>query len=75
MAAQTATGFVLADDSSRALVEAVTRTVTAFRDHAMWTALMRAGMRQDCSWTRSAQTYVDVYERALLKTAQGSRLY
>ena len=64
-AAKTATGFVFEEHSARALVEAVRRTLTAFRDHAVWTALMQTGMRQDFSWGRSARAYVGVYERAI----------
>lgn len=72
-AQQTATGFVFEEHSTRALVEAVTRAVTAFRDHALWTGLMRAGMRQDFSWNRSAREYVHAYERALAKTPEHIR--
>ncbi|MBI4341843.1 MAG: glycogen synthase GlgA [Candidatus Omnitrophica bacterium] len=64
-ASKTATGFVFEEHSSRALLEAVKRTVTAFNDHPLWTLLMQTGMRQDFSWGRSARAYADVYERAL----------
>ena len=67
LAAQTATGFVFEAYTARALVEAVTRALAAFHDHNLWTRVMRAGMRTDCSWNRSAQAYVDVYERAVIK--------
>ena len=77
-AANTATGFVFEEHSASALVEAVKRAVTAFRDHALWSRLMQVGMRQDFSWTRSARAYVQVYERALAaakhQSAVGSRL-
>ena len=64
-AAGTATGFTVEEHSARALVEAVSRAVAAFSDHALWSSLMRAGMRQDFSWDRSARAYVEVYERAI----------
>ena len=66
-AAKTATGFVIAEHSARALANAVKRALAAFGDHALWTRLMQTGMRQDSSWSRSARTYVQLYERALAK--------
>ena len=60
-----ATGFVMQEHAAQALVEAVRRAVNAFGDHRRWRALMRAGMRQDASWGRSARAYVDVYRQAL----------
>ena len=62
---QTETGFVFERYTASALVEAVQRAVSAFRDQPLWTRLMRTGMRQDVSWDRSARAYVAVYERAL----------
>ena len=74
LAEKSATGFVFEEHSARHLVDAVKRAMTAFGDHALWTTLMQAGMRQDFSWTRSASDYVQLYERARAKTAQGSRV-
>jgi len=72
--AGTATGFVFEDYSAEALLHAVTRAVAAFRDHELWQRLIRIGMQQDFSWSRSAREYVRVYERALSKRlARGSR--
>ena len=65
-----ATGFVFEEHSARALLEAVRRAATAFRDHALWLQLMRVGMQQDVSWTRSAAAYVNIYERACGRAAQ-----
>lgn len=65
-----ATGFVFDEYSAGALGEAVSRAVCAFRDYALWSRVMDAGMRQDFSWDRSAREYVKVYERALAKMGQ-----
>lgn len=73
VAAKTATGFVIAEHSARALVETVRRVIAAFRDHALWNRLVEAGMRQDFSWSRSALAYVQVYERALRQTGSRAR--
>jgi len=67
MASRAATGFVFDEHSASALVQAVKRAVTAFRDQALWKALMQQGMRHDVSWDRSARAYAQVYERALAK--------
>ena len=66
-----ATGFAFEEASPRALAEAVRRAAAAFGQPARWTALMKAGMRQDFSWARSAQAYVQVYQRAI-SAARGS---
>ncbi len=65
LADRRATGFVIGQHSAAALAEAVKRAVTAYRDRGVWTDLIRIDMEQDCSWGRSAQEYVRVYERAL----------
>ena len=64
VSAGTATGFVFDQHTAAALLEAVQRAVAAYQDRALWARLQQAGMRQDCSWGRSAQAYVAVYERA-----------
>ena len=63
--AGTATGFVFEPYTARALLEAVARAATAFRDHALWTQLIRTGMGRDCSWTRAAAAYAHLYEELL----------
>jgi starch synthase len=67
---RSATGFVFEDYTPEALVQAVTRALTAFRDRGLWTQLMQTGMQRDFSWERSAREYVKVYERALTKRTQ-----
>ena len=59
------TGFVFADYTPPALLEALNRACTIFGDAGKWRALQAAGMRQDFSWDRSAREYVKIYERAL----------
>ena len=58
------TGFVFAEYSARALVEALRRALGAFEDRPRWARIQRAGMGQDFSWERSAAQYEDVYARA-----------
>jgi len=58
------TGFSFEPYRSAAMLEALTRAATAYRDPARWRDLMLRGMRQDHSWRRSARSYVKVYEQA-----------
>jgi starch synthase len=63
-----ATGFVFTDYTPAALVHALGRALTTFRDRRKWRALQLAGMRQDFSWDRSAAEYVKIYRRAIERT-------
>jgi starch synthase len=62
---QTATGFVMADVSETALLEAIDRALILYAERDLWKKVMRTAMKQDHSWTRSAQDYAAVYARAL----------
>ena len=66
---QKATGFVFDDYSAGALMLALMRALTLYKDQKKWRALQAAGMRQDFSWDRSAAEYVKIYERLLASRA------
>jgi starch synthase len=60
----TATGFVFQDYSADALREAGLRALDVWsRNHDQWNAIVRNGMRQDWSWSRSAASYVGLYRK------------
>jgi starch synthase len=61
------TGFVFHEYSPAALLEVLARALALFTDAKEWRALQVAGMQQDFSWDRSAQEYVKIYERAIVK--------
>jgi starch synthase len=61
------TGFKFSDYSPAALMEAVRRALTAFRDRTGWEELMVRGMAADFSWDRSARTYLQLYEDLVRK--------
>src|SRR6185295_17591543 len=63
----TPTGFVFHEYSPAALLEGLARALALFPDTLRWRALQVAGMQQDFSWDRSAQEYVKIYERAIMK--------
>jgi len=58
-------GFAFRDYKPAALYEAMERAVSLFTDPARWSALVQRAMRQDWSWSRSAQEYEVLYARAL----------
>ena len=59
------TGFVFQEASPEALSEAVRAAVAAFANTAAWRQLMRSGMAQDFSWTRSAAQYIELYQQVV----------
>jgi starch synthase len=58
-------GFVFREYSSQALLEALQRALTAYKNRRKWRVFQRAGMNEDHSWDRSAGEYVKIYERAI----------
>ncbi|MCZ7644279.1 MAG: glycogen synthase GlgA [Planctomycetota bacterium] len=66
----TATGFAFQEFTPQGLLGAVDRALALRQgDPAAWTRLQRTGMGQDWSWPRSAERYVELYERAKRKAA------
>ncbi|MBI3938035.1 MAG: glycogen synthase GlgA [Betaproteobacteria bacterium] len=57
-----ATGFVFHELAGAALLAAIGRAVSAWRDRSVWRALQKNGMAQDFSWERSARQYCALYE-------------
>jgi len=60
----TGTGFKFAGYDPRALLAALDRALTAFKDAPAWTRLMRNGMARNYSWEMPAREYVAAYEEA-----------
>jgi starch synthase len=57
-----ATGFVFNDYTPEALAGCVDRALAAFRDGETWKKMVRAAMKLDYSWDRSAGEYLSLYE-------------
>ena len=55
------TGFVFAEYTADAMIEALARAVELYPRRRLWTKLMKNGMRQDFSWKQSAQRYSDLF--------------
>ena len=64
-----ANGFSFSDASSYALSMAIDRACRAYAQPELWRRLIETGMRQDWSWDRSAQGYVELYQRTVEKAA------
>ncbi len=60
-------GFVFEKYESQALVAAVQRAVSVFRQKGFWTDLQTKVMKLDYSWDASAKKYVALYSKALDK--------
>jgi starch synthase len=62
MKSEKGTGFKFRPYTGKALLGAIKRAVSVFRDTGTWMGLMENGMKKDFSWSRSAQAYRDLYE-------------
>ena len=67
------TGFLFRDPSLGAMLTAVYRAVDAYKSRRRLTTMRRAAMEQSFSWTRSAQRYKGIYDRALTDTPIGAK--
>lgn len=63
VAGKTGTGFVFTEYKPEMLMDAVRRMLTTFPRKRIWREIMKRGMRQDFSWTRSAHKYIDLYKK------------
>jgi starch synthase len=57
----TATGFSFKPPNATQLLRTVRRAHTLYRQPVLWHRLRQSAMRQDFSWGRSAQAYLDTY--------------
>ena len=62
---QRASGFVMADVTEEALLQAIDRAIALHAKPEMWKKLMRSAMKLDHSWTHSAQDYAELYAQAI----------
>lgn len=62
------TGFVFGQPTAHALWQAIERALQVHGDPKAWQRMMRAGMRRDYSWEKSAREYASLY-RGLLERA------
>ncbi len=63
----TGTGFKFTEYSAKALTAKLTEAVELFADRGAWKALMLRAMKEDFSWRRSAERYMELYRLARKK--------
>jgi starch synthase len=61
-ATQAGTGFVFEEYEAGAMMAALERAVKLYPRRQRWTRLMKTGMSQDFSWSRSASKYSALFE-------------
>ncbi|MCD4655362.1 glycosyltransferase, partial [bacterium] len=59
------TGFKFTEYSVESLIAAIERALECYRDSHAWTSLIKTAMKQDFSWKRSAEKYVELYQNIL----------
>ena len=69
---KTATGFSFHKATAKALWGAVDRALGCYRKPDTWRQLVCTGMKQDFSWKRSAQLYIELYETVLAQRSGGT---
>jgi len=57
-------GFSFREYRAEAMLDALRRAVTAYRDRKRWGGIVGRGMRTDVSWTSSAKRYLKLYADA-----------
>lgn len=67
-----ANGFWAAEASAEALTTALQRALDAYQNKALWLKLRRNGMAGDFSWQRSAEAYVQCYEKIMSTRARSA---
>jgi starch synthase len=70
--AHPANGFVFDHDDADALLQALSRAASAWRDRARRRALQQAGMGQDLSWAGPARAYASLYGTLLQTLTPGA---
>lgn len=77
IANQTATGFSFVSYETAALEYALSRAISTYQHMPqVWGRIVETGMRRDWSWRRSAERYVEVYQRVRNRHAEkGARLH
>jgi len=63
----TGTGFVFEKYDPDEMLAAIKRAVAIYPKTRKWRRIVKEGMRQDFSWARSADKYLELYQRAMSK--------
>jgi starch synthase len=61
------TGFRFHEFTAHEFKEALYRALVAYTDPPRWERIVRNGMTRDFSWSRSARSYLELYEKAIAR--------
>ena len=61
----TATGFFISQLNEQGIFETVANALQVYTRRGVWQKLAKNAMRQDLSWERSAQAYLDLYSKTI----------
>lgn len=67
------TGFSFADTSATSLLTCLLLALCVYRKKADWQRIVKAGMEQDLSWTRSAAIYGQLFQDLVRAGSEGAR--
>ncbi|MDR4479744.1 MAG: glycogen synthase GlgA [Nitrospira sp.] len=68
-----ATGFTFTDPSAASLLTSLLLALSVYRKKADWHRIVKAGMEQDLSWSRSAERYLQLFQE-LVQGRDGAAL-
>jgi len=71
---ESGTGYSFNDYSPQALIETIKRALHDFDLKDVWNKIRLNGMSQDYSWKISAEKYIKLYEKAILKVKKKNTL-
>ena len=64
---QRGTGFKFYEYTKEAMLDAIDRALSLYRDKKAWQDLIGRCMKEDFSWGKSAREYVELYKKAIAK--------
>lgn len=64
-------GYRFSDYTPEALSEAIKRAIDCYTQPALFKSIQQRNMREDFSWHRSAQTYIQLYQQAIHRRSGG----
>ena len=62
----TATGFFIDSFTQAGMYNAVVKAINVYKDRVLFNRLVRSAMRQDVSWDKSAQAYLELYRKTVV---------
>ena len=61
------TGFKFHNYTKEALIDAIGRALSAYKNKDLWASLVTRCMKEDFSWEKSAREYLELYKKAVVK--------